>query len=168
MCGLLGFSCQVRHWVGCPGFPGVSRHSQWVPALGARVPDNFWGECEDRPQYLWPSTWPVLDPHLHHTEQGGEGVALDSSAAKGGREQELVPSQSPLPAWTSRPPEPRGSPGQDTAGHRETEGPSWFWRCFWASVASDFSYCLSSSWTGPSGHVFISLLVWDLRKTLLG
>lgn len=66
MCGLLGSSCRVLHWVGCPGFPGVSRHSQWVPALGAGVPDNVktgHSICDHGLGRLW-------NPHLRHTEQG--------------------------------------------------------------------------------------------------
>ena len=96
---------------GHPGFLGVSRHSQWVPALGAGVPDNVktgHSICDHGLGRLW-------NPHLRHTEQGvGSGPA--SSAAKGGREQESVPSQSPPPAWTSRPPEPRGPLGRTLLG----------------------------------------------------
>ena len=98
---------------GHPGFLGVSRHSQWVPALGAGVPDNVktgHSICDHGLGRLW-------NPHLRHTEQGvGSGPA--SSAAKGGREQESVPS------LNKQAPRTPGSPGQDTAGHRETKGPS--------------------------------------------
>ena len=114
MCGLLGSSCRVLHWVGCPGFPGVSRHSQWVPALGAGVPDNMKIDlsiCDHRLSRPW-------NPHLHHTEQGArDWLQLAVQPREGGNR-----NQSPARAHSGLNKQAPRTPGVSWAGHCWAQG----------------------------------------------
>lgn len=80
--GACGFSPLDLHWgwcVDCLDLPaGFS--AEWPPWVPWSVPPLTVGpctwswcprQCEDRPQYLWPWTWPALEPPPPSHRAGG-------------------------------------------------------------------------------------------------